>query len=83
VKLIDENTVCDDLGISKSTLYKWCGIHDDSIQPNLSKILPDRKKWFTQFETDVVTDFPKPYKIGRVFKWKLIEIEDWLQTKRT
>ena len=43
MKLVDENTVCDDLGISKLTLYKWCGIHDDSIQPNLSKILPDRK----------------------------------------
>ena len=83
MKLVDANTVCDNLGISKSTLYKWCGIHDNPIQPKLSKIFPDRKKIFTQFETDIVTDFPKPYIIGRVFKWKLIEIEDWLQTKRT
>ncbi len=83
MKLIDMNAVCDYLGVSKLTLCKWCDIKDDSLRPNLSKFFPERERLFTQFETDVITDFPRPYKIGNVLKWKLIEIEDWLQTKRT
>ncbi|MDN4957438.1 helix-turn-helix transcriptional regulator, partial [Klebsiella oxytoca] len=26
MKLLDSNEVCELLGISKSTLYRWCGV---------------------------------------------------------
>lgn len=80
--LIDSNSVCDQLGISKSTLYKWCNIVDESILPPILAKHPGVKKLFTDFEYDLVTDFPSPYKIGSMLKWNSIDIEVWLKTKR-
>ncbi|MCG2921640.1 helix-turn-helix domain-containing protein, partial [Escherichia coli] len=28
MKLLDSNEVCELLGISKSTLYRWCGVSE-------------------------------------------------------
>jgi len=33
-------------------------------------------------EDDVPYDFPRPFKIGRSFKWDKTEIFEWLKTKR-
>lgn len=107
MKLIDSNEVCDLLGISKSTLYRWCGVSEDFSGLGLSSGLPQdnalnsrlakatkkslgwenmligralQQKGLGVEETP--SDFPRPFKIGRSFKWKDAEIMDWIGTRR-
>ncbi|MCG2901828.1 helix-turn-helix domain-containing protein, partial [Escherichia coli] len=40
MKLLDSNEVCELLGISKSTLYRWCGVSEDFSGLGLSSGLP-------------------------------------------
>lgn len=89
MKLVDTNDVCEMLGISKSTLYRWCDVNDLGGLRTPSPINLDltRAHSLTQAidemnNPDVVTDFPRPYKIGRSFKWELSEIKAWLETKK-
>lgn len=107
MKLLDSNEVCELLGISKSTLYRWCGVSEDFSGLGLSSGLPQanalnsRLAKATQkslgWENMLVgralqqkalgveetpSDFPRPFKIGRSFKWKDAEIMAWLETRR-
>ncbi|WP_139536493.1 helix-turn-helix domain-containing protein [Klebsiella spallanzanii] len=95
MKLLDSSEVCELLGISKSTLYRWCGVSDEN---SLSLGLPShpvgRKTYMNQSRTDInslirrasgdeiPTDFPRPFKIGRAYKWKDTEVMEWLETRR-
>lgn len=38
MKLLDSNEVCDLLGISKSTLYRWCGVSEEPAGLGLSDV---------------------------------------------
>lgn len=95
MKLLDSSEVCELLGISKSTLYRWCGVSDENtISLGLPSDLLGRKVHVNQGRTDIhslirrasgdetPTDFPRPFKIGRAYKWKDTEIMDWLETRR-
>lgn len=91
MKLLDSSEVCTLLGISKSTLYRWCGVSDDPLErsrtlsvahlsPKIDAIGDMRRAMERLDETP--GDFPRPFKIGRAFKWKDDEILAWLETKR-
>lgn len=95
MKLLDSSEVCELLGISKSTLYRWCGVSDEnSLSLGLPSELLGRKNYMNQSRTDIrslirrasgdeiPTDFPRPFKIGRAYKWKDIEVMEWLETRR-
>ncbi|GKX40934.1 hypothetical protein SOASR014_46730 [Pectobacterium carotovorum subsp. carotovorum] len=113
MKLLDSNEVCDLLGISKSTLYRWCGVSEEPAGLGLSNAqkkfaglgLSDAQKKFAGLGLDKAltggagmglrdalhqrvlgeetpSDFPRPFKIGRSFKWKDAEIMAWLETRR-
>ena len=89
MRLMDSNEVCDLLGISKSTLFRWCGVSDsaddNSSQTNVSLLteqLLRNSPFFATSSDETPYDFPRPFKIGRAYKWKDTEIMDWLQTKR-
>jgi predicted DNA-binding transcriptional regulator AlpA len=102
-KLIDTNEVCDLLGVSKSTLYRWCGVSaeggglidlfcDSAKGGGLAglgdkyqaaqDLFPRDPLRRSDVIDDVPTDFPKPFKIGRAFKWKDSEIIAWLEVRR-
>jgi len=99
MKLLDSNEVCELLGISKSTLYRWCGVSEDFSGLGLSSGLPQanatqnslgRENRLVRRELqqnalgveETPSDFPRPFKIGRSFKWKDAEIMAWLETRR-
>lgn len=105
MKLLSSNEVCELLGISKSTLYRWCGVSDESaglevagaeINKNLDALKGRQSKIQmagaaamqriqSKMKADVEetpSDFPRPFKIGRSFKWKDVEIMAWLETRR-
>ncbi len=108
MKLLDSNEVCELLGISKSTLYRWCGVSEEasglaglglsSAQKNLAGLglsnayknltgtpalgLKDALRQRALGSEDTPSDFPRPFKIGRSFKWKDAEIMAWLETRR-
>jgi len=95
MKLLDSSEVCELLGISKSTLYRWCGVSDEnSLSFGVPSDLVVRSKYLNQSRTDIKslirrasgdeipTDFPRPFKIGRAYKWKDTEVMDWLETRR-
>lgn len=94
MKLMDSNEVCDLLGISKSTLFRWCGVSENSedILPQLPRIaqhmasISRQRRSTLNFSSagsdETPNDFPRPFKIGRAYKWKDTEIMDWLETKR-
>lgn len=105
MRLMDSNEVCDLLGISKSTLYRWCGVADSSddilglgsitkSMPTLSKHLMAMQRsksvsrqssinnYINATTEETPNDFPRPFKIGRAYKWKDTEIMDWLETRR-
>ena len=98
MKLIDSSEVCEMLGISKSTLYRWCGIKEGNEEGNkslalgvsrgmsfaaaASRMMPNGEEDIANLESiiDKLTDneprgFPRPFKIGRAFKWNVAEIE--------
>lgn len=91
MKLLDSSEVCDLLGISKSTLYRWCGVSEDPFVSNAS--IDPLKSGLFQFNSQTAfhkplersetpTNFPKPFQIGRAYKWKDEEIMAWLETRR-
>lgn len=104
MKLLDSSEVCDLLGISKSTLYRWCGVSEEPAALGLGSAFvqanslgSSRTKAGLGWPSSVVgralqqkvlgleetpTDFPRPFKIGRSFKWKDAEIMAWLETRR-
>jgi predicted DNA-binding transcriptional regulator AlpA len=105
MKLLDSNEVCDLLGISKSTLYRWCGVSEEPAGLGLSDAqkkfaglgLGNAHKTLTGMSgmglrdalnqrilggEETPSDFPRPFKIGRSFKWKDAEIMAWLETRR-
>lgn len=93
MKLLDSSEVCELLGISKSTLYRWCGVSDDNVlgipPPFIARNLPahqGRNSLSSLIQRasgeETPTDFPRPFKIGRAYKWKDTEIMDWLETRR-
>lgn len=102
MKLLDSNEVCDLLGISKSTLYRWCGVSDDlavlrsldaagaglTTSESLDLVIERagsaamRRLQSKISVEETPSDFPRPFKIGRSFKWKDVEIMDWLETRR-
>ncbi|HDL1262094.1 TPA: helix-turn-helix transcriptional regulator [Mannheimia haemolytica] len=91
MKLLDTNEVCDLLGISRSTLYRWCNMSEDSSSPNnFHKLLMQAhqnsmsslEKFGYSNDDESITDFPRPFKIGRALKWRDDEIMQWLEGKR-
>jgi len=108
MKLLDSAEVCDLLGISKSTLYRWCGVSEDpaglagvglsdahkklaglglsgahkSITGASGMGLGDAFNRRSLGIDETPSDFPRPFKIGRSFKWKDAELMAWLETRR-
>lgn len=99
MKLIDSGDVATLLGISKSTLFRWCDISDISeaseeastvaavlaqIQaaPLTTKSPRSMHKWAMGVRDETPKDFPRPFKIGRAYKWSDEEIMQWLEKKR-
>ncbi len=95
MKLLDTNEVCDLLGISRSTLYRWCNMSEDYLSSDryhktMYKLFPPSQKSIHQFmkidggngDDESITDFPRPFKIGRALKWRDDEIMQWLESKR-
>lgn len=91
LKLIDGNEVCDLLGISRSTLYRWCDVSDSqeitrselkNKRHNSSSTRISRLLAITNEISETPTDFPKPFKIGRTFKWSHSEIKNWIINQR-
>ena len=90
LKLIDGNEVCDLLGISRSTLYRWCDVSDSytttnsspfkshaSGQSRISKLMAIKNEI-----SETPKDFPKPFRIGRTYKWSHSEIKKWIMNQR-
>ncbi len=96
MKLLDTNDVCDLLGISRSTLYRWCNMSEDYLSLNnyhnaMHKLMIANQNSVNQLarrfgsgsnEDESITDFPRPFKIGRALKWRDDEIMQWLEGKR-
>ena len=76
-KLLTTNEVCEMLGISRSTLYRWNNLADPDVTPLISVM----DKISSSLEENY-NNFPKPFKIGRVYKWREDEILEWLETTR-
>lgn len=96
MKLIDGNEVATLLGISKSTLFRWCDISEASEDANsVAAVLAQIQtvpltpkgpramhKWAVGARDETPKDFPRPFKIGRAYKWSDEEIMQWLEKKR-
>lgn len=93
MKLLDTNEVCDLLNISRSTLYRWCNMSEDYLTPSHPKdiqhLIVSRANALKHLSSGVrynddefITDFPRPFKIGRALKWRDDEIMQWLEGKR-
>lgn len=93
LKLLSSQDVCEMLGISKSTLYRWNNLYyeEDLSNASLKYLLNSGKaKYSSIFATDednteisdIAQNFPRPFKIGRAYKWRKDEILDWLETVR-
>ncbi|KTT19367.1 helix-turn-helix transcriptional regulator [Pseudomonas parafulva] len=93
MKLIDSSEVCEMLGISKSTLHRWCGIKEANEPSPLGvssghatgrTIAALRGNALSPF-AEMLNEpqgFPRPFKIGRAFKWNVEEIKEWLEGQR-
>lgn len=95
MKLLSTNEVCEMLGVSKATLYRWNNIIDNDIsKDHLTSIFLKRspptpsslKNKYSQLIEQNISptpkNFPRPFKIGRAYKWRSDEIESWLETMR-
>ncbi len=88
MKLLDSSEVCTFLGISKSTLYRWCGVSEDIFDAadTRSVMLGARNQrgvsLFDRHKEETPKNFPKPFKIGRAYKWNDEEIFSWLEAQR-
>lgn len=106
MRLLDSAEVCDLLGVSKSTLYRWCDVSDDSpegiglpssyagssaVQKKIkelgisgwpsARVAQEIHQKLTGFD-EKPTGFPRPFKIGRSYKWDKDEIESWVKSRR-
>lgn len=70
LKLLSLPELCKMLNVSRSTIYRWCELCDEGYSP------------YTDNKDENVSDFPKPFKIGRSYKWNEVEIMEWLESKR-
>ncbi|OOF40967.1 hypothetical protein BKK49_05395 [Rodentibacter rarus] len=86
------------LGISKSTLYRWNNLNDQDDYGNITRHIStliqnsDLKTKFSSYphmgirkiveDSDIPKNFPRPFKIGRAYKWREDEILEWLNTMR-
>lgn len=89
MKLLGTNEVCEILGISKPTLYRWNNLSDESLLPlekRLAQTSIKSKALYRLHEISIEDltpkNFPRPFKIGRAYKWRSDEIENWLETMR-
>ena len=95
MKLLDSAAVCDLLGISKSTLYRWCDVADApsplslagaaaarSVEVRSAYLRSGFADMFAQHMEETPKDVPRPFKIGRAYKWRDDEILNWLETRR-
>lgn len=103
MRLLGTNEVCEMLGISKPTLYRWNNLSDESSQSIESRLAQSRLNLRTlksqaitsttkeilnkglninEIEEPLPNKFPRPFKIGRAYKWRSDEIEKWLETMR-
>lgn len=91
MKLLDTSEVCNLLGISRSTLYRWCNMTEEhsfldtkqatKSNPLLKSLVGNNQLGYSS-EDESITDFPRPFKIGRSLKWRDDEIMQWLESKR-
>lgn len=83
MKLITTEQVCEMLDISKSTLYRWINVKPEPDYSGAvergNTIVGDM---FLYDEKQEFENFPKPFKLGRSYKWDQDEILDWIKTKR-
>lgn len=97
MKLIDSSEVCEMLGISKSTLYRWCDIKESIEMPlgmsvglqtgRTVRAISSRSNPLEEFQAQIerlqeAGGFPRPFRIGRAMKWDKDEIVKWLETQR-
>lgn len=93
MRLLSTSEVCEMLGISKATLYRWNNIIDNNSNDYFINILlkktsenhsPESKfQKFLKKDIEILPkNFPRPFKIGRAYKWRSDEIESWLETMR-
>lgn len=99
MKLIDTNAVTELLGISKSTLYRWCNLEEkdetglsslskgaiSSLQRSYKDIGENKlNQMLRKFEeqNDNTRYFPRPYQIGRAYKWNYYDVIDWIKEQR-
>lgn len=89
MKLLGTNEVCELLGISKATLYRWNGLTEDTFttlkQFNKQNKQPKADSFLSkirEMEDSVPKNFPRPFKIGRAYKWDRDEIIEWVETMR-
>lgn len=94
MKLIDGNEVAALLGISKSTLFRWCDISEASDDARTIDVVTTlmnaggaargsrAMQWAGGVREETPKDFPRPFKIGRAYKWSDEEIMQWLEKKR-
>jgi len=91
MRLMDSSEVCDLLGISKSTLFRWCGVSENSDDDSntlhhyssiATQLMIKSASFYSSASDETPYDFPRPFKIGRAYKWKDTEVMDWLETRR-
>lgn len=99
MKLLTTAEVCDLLGISKTTLYRWNNLQQELDIYDVKSILKASKQLHRfdnnpfsnksinpllvkNREEPVPSNFPRPFKIGRSYKWRDDEIIEWLESTR-
>ncbi|MFY1028290.1 helix-turn-helix transcriptional regulator [Actinobacillus seminis] len=91
MKLLDTSEVCSLLGISRSTLYRWCNMSEEyaTFDPkqSMKNLMTPKGSVLSVLvgmpnDDEAITDFPRPFKIGRALKWRDDEIMQWLESKR-
>ena len=91
MKLLDTSEVCGLLGISRSTLYRWCNMSEEYVifspTQSIKNLMPSKREVLRPLvgmpnDDEAITDFPRPFKIGRALKWRDDEIMQWLESRR-
>jgi predicted DNA-binding transcriptional regulator AlpA len=98
MKLLTTTEVCDLLGISKTTLYRWNNLQQEDDVESVSRAgkLLHRHRLDSNFfsnksantllaknrEEPAPNNFPRPFKIGRSYKWRDDEVIEWLESAR-
>lgn len=93
MRLLSTTEVCEMLGISKATLYRWNNIIDSNSNDYFINIFLKKSSEMSSQKSKIQNflkqdielspkNFPRPFKIGRAYKWRSDEIESWLETTR-